>query len=299
MKNPRKLRRHLKTALKVLVTIGAIAYVLSKVDLDVLIGTLKSADLFWLLVALVAFNLSKILSSLRLNYYFRMLKLELSEWENLRLYYMGMFYNLFLPGGISGDGYKVYLLHKHHGTAYKGLLQATLLDRISGLAALLFFAAILFLFSSFNALRPFLQPLALLGLVLVLPVNYYMTKTMFSRFLAVFNPTTLYAFGVQALQLVAASAIVLSLTSAPDMIDYLTLFLISSVVAVLPISIGGIGVRELTFLYGFELIGGDVNSAVTFSMLFFMITALSSMIGVFVRIDTADREDAAKISRDR
>jgi len=297
VKQPRKLKKHLKTALKVLITVGAFAYVLSKVDLDVLIGTLKSADLFWLALASLAFNLSKIISSVRLNYYFRMLKLELSELENLRLYYMGMFYNLFLPGGISGDGYKVYLLHKHFATPYKGLLQATLLDRISGLSALLFFAGILFLFSSFNGLHPYLQPLALLGLVLVLPVNYLMTQKMFSRFLPVFTPTTLYAFGVQAMQIVAAACIVISLPSAPGLIDYLTLFLISSVVAVLPISIGGIGVRELTFLYGFELIGGDVTSAVTFSMLFFIITAISSMIGVFVKGDTLDQRSGPDAGR--
>ena len=70
-----------------------------------------------------------------------------------------------------------------------------------------------------------------------------------------------------------------------SMIDYLTLFLISSVVAVLPISIGGIGVRELTFLYGFSLIGGDTTMAVTFSLIFFVITALSSLLGAFIRND--------------
>ncbi len=294
MKNSKKLKKHLKTALKVLVTVGAIAYVLSSLDLDELLGTLKGADLFWLFLAFVAFNISKIISSVRLNYYFRILSIRSSEFENLRLYYMGMFYNLFLPGGISGDGYKVYLLHKRFSSPYKGLLQATLLDRISGLSALLFFAGILFLFSTFNALHPLLQPLAIIGVILVLPVTYYMTKGMFERFLPVFGPTTLYAFGVQAMQLVAALCIVLSLTSTPEMVDYLTLFLISSVIAVLPISIGGIGVRELTFLYGFELIGGDVNSAVSFSMLFFIITAISSMIGAAVKIDAAEMDDAKR-----
>ena len=62
-------------------------------------------------------------------------------------------------------------------------------------------------------------------------------------------------------------------------VDYLTLFLVSSVVAVLPISIGGVGVRELTFLYGFGLLGSDANSGVLFSFLFFLITALSSLAG--------------------
>lgn len=287
-KNPRKLKKHLKTAFKVLVTVGAVVYVFSKVDIDELLNALKSTDIVWLVLAFLAFNISKIVSSVRLNYYFKALGLRLSEFENLRLYYMGMFYNLFLPGGISGDGYKIYLLHKRHGTPYKGLLQATLLDRISGLAALLFFAGILFSLSTFADMFPPLEPLSLMGVLLVLPVNYFMTKRLFVLFLPVFTSTTLYAFIVQFMQLVAALCIVLSLTASPDMADYLTLFLISSVVAVLPVSIGGIGVRELTFLYGFEIIGRDVNTAVTFSMIFFMITAVSSLIGAFVKNDVTD-----------
>ena len=283
MKKPKKLKKHLKTALKV----GAVAYVFSNVNIDELLSTLKSTDILWLTLAFLAFNISKILSSIRLNYYFKVLGLRLSEFENLRLYYMGMFYNLFLPGGISGDGYKIYLLHKHHDGSFKKLLQATLLDRISGLSALLFFAGILFFFSSFNDLVFLLEPLSIIGVLLVLPVTYYMTKRFFLMFLPVFTITTLYAFAVQTMQLAAALCIVLSLSATPDMLDYLTLFLISSVVAVLPISIGGIGVRELTFLYGFEMIGRDVNTAVTFSMLFFIITAISSLIGAFVKNDIA------------
>ena len=63
-------------------------------------------------------------------------------------------------------------------------------------------------------------------------------------------------------------------------IDVLVLFLISSIVAVLPITIGGVGVRELTFLYGFNYLGMSANSGVAFSFLFFIITMLSSLIGV-------------------
>ena len=35
----------------------------------------------------------------------------ISEKESLKLYYKGMFYNIMLPGGIGGDGYKGYYLH--------------------------------------------------------------------------------------------------------------------------------------------------------------------------------------------
>ena len=275
-----------KNILKLLVTLWALYYVLSHINTDTLLQLLRSSDPLWLFGALLAFNLSKIVSAIRLNRYFRAIGVYLSEGKNLLLYYLGMFYNLFLPGGISGDGYKIFLLGRRHNGRYKKLFQATLLDRISGLSALLFLAGILYGFSTFATLSTPLLYLIWSGVLLTVPVNYLLTWKLFPDFLKVFTATTLLAFAVQLLQLLSALMIVWALpeTTAPT-VDFLTLFLISSVVAVLPISVGGIGVRELTFLYGFGLIGEDTTAAVTFSLIFFLITALSSLLGIFVKND--------------
>jgi len=265
--------------LKAAVTLAALAYVFTQLDFNKVKEILRHADLFWLFAALLAFNASKIVSSVRLNRYFGAIGLKLGEGYNLMLYYIGMFYNLFLPGGIGGDGYKVYLLHKHHRSGVKALLQAVVLDRISGLAALLFLAGLLFMFSGFMAMMAYLLPLAIAGMIAVFPATYLVTRYMFHRFLDVFAVTTLLGIAVQLLQLLCALFIVYAINAQAMSVDYLTLFLVSSVVAVLPISIGGVGVRELTFLYGFGLLGSDANSGVLFSFLFFLITALSSLAG--------------------
>src|SRR5437773_6592381 len=80
--------------------------------------------------------LSKLFSAFRLNIYLRNIRIELPEWENIKLYWLGMFYNLFLPGSISGDGYKVILLKRKFNSSYKKTSAAVLLDRFSGLTAL-------------------------------------------------------------------------------------------------------------------------------------------------------------------
>ena len=281
--NPKKL---FKTVLKGVITLWALYYVWTHIDSQELLKTLKIADIGWLIAAFVAFNASKIASAIRLNYYFRAITITLGEIENLSLYYLGMFYNLFLPGGIGGDGYKAYLLQKRYEVGYKKLIGSLLLDRISGVVALLFFAGVLFFFSHFLSLYVVLPPLVALGILLTIPLNYILTRKFFPDFMGVFGITTLYAFVVQLLQLISALFIVWALPiESLYTVDYLTLFLVSSIVAVLPISIGGIGVRELTFLYGFALIGGDTTMAVTFSLLFFVITALSSLIGAFMRVE--------------
>jgi uncharacterized membrane protein YbhN (UPF0104 family) len=287
-------RKTLKILLKLSLSLLALAYVLGKIDPGRLLELLRQISPPYLLAAFLFFNLSKIVSSLRLNRFFRSLGLNLTEIEALRLYYIGMFYNLFLPGGIGGDGYKIYLLKKHRGHGMGELLSATLLDRISGLAPLLFFAGILFLFSRYAELFPWLRRLDWAGLLSLWPTLWALYRYLFPRFRPVFLSTTLLGALTQLLQLASAWALGRALGLEGMMTELLTLFLLSSVAAVLPISVGGIGIREFVFLYGFSLLGLAPDPGVAFSLLFFLITALSSLTGLFLRHGLEHREKPVK-----
>jgi uncharacterized membrane protein YbhN (UPF0104 family) len=188
-----------------------------------------------------------------------------------------MFYNLFLPGGIGGDGYKAYLLNKKYRVKYKKLISALLFDRISGLISLIFLAGILFLFSDFKIY--YFTVLAVFITTTIYFIFYFVSKRI-NKFIFYFKETTILGLFVQLLQLISALFIIFSLGNLP-IIDVLFLFLVSSVVSVLPITIGGIGVRELTFLYGFSYLGYQTDIGIAFSFLFFIITILSSMFGIF------------------
>lgn len=275
-------KKTIKSLIKVLLTLVALYVVFSKVDLTQVQNIIMNANPWYLLLALLFFNLSKILSSIRLNIYFRYIAVQISERYALKLYYIGMFYNLFLPGGIGGDGYKIYLLKKHHEVKVSQLINVTLLDRLSGLIPLLFFAGVLFIFSAFYKHYPWLDALVIMGVLLVFPLFYLLNLVMFKKYIALFFKTTLLGAIVQLLQLIAALFIVYAIGYENHLFIFLTLFLLSSVVAVLPISIGGIGVRELTFVYGLTLLGLEAGGGVAFSLLFFLITALSSLVGIFL-----------------
>lgn len=277
------MKQKIKLLIKILLTFAALWFVLYKVDIERLKESLQNADSIWLFIAFILFNLSKIVSSFRLNIYFKAIGLKLSEKFNLTLYYVGMFYNLFLPGGIGGDGYKIYLLNKYYKQGIKPLFQAVLLDRLSGLFALAFYACLLFAFSDYSELLGnWTKWLALILSIFLFPIAYFATKWFFKEFLICFNQTLVWGFAVQLLQLLSALAIIKSLYIGHSNLEYMTLFLVSSVVAVLPLTIGGVGVRELTFLYGLEFIGEEPSLGVTFSFLFFIITAISSLMGLFL-----------------
>ena len=275
-----------KSLIKIVISLALVAFVLNTIDTKKLIDILLNVDIFWLFLAFIFYNLSKIVSAFRLIFYFKEIGIDIKQKSNLILYYIGMFYNLFLPGGVGGDGYKAYLLNKYHEPKLSLIIQALLFDRISGLVALIFLGALLYPFSSFDI--PIFYYLAIALIFISYPLFFLISKKL-NKFLEYFKQTTLFGFIVQLLQLISAIFIIYSLNSNVPIIDFLVLFLISSVVSVLPISVGGVGVRELTFLYGLKLIGYPSDIGVAFSFLFFFITMLSSLIGVFF-LHRADKE---------
>src|SRR3982750_1599808 len=129
-------RRIIKLLFKIGITILCFWYISTKIDFTKAFDAFKKANWFFLVAALIFFILSKLLSAFRLNIYFRNIRLSIPELTNIKLYWLGMFYNLFLPGAISGDAYKVILLNRRYKTSYKKTSAAVLLDRFSGVLAL-------------------------------------------------------------------------------------------------------------------------------------------------------------------
>lgn len=275
-------------ALKISLTTIALWWVFQKIDRYALQIVLWRANWLFLLVALGFFNASKIMSGFRLNHFFRCLGLILPEETNLRLYYIGMFYNLFLPGGIGGDGYKIYLLHQRYSIAIKSLLTATLLDRISGVVALTVLAvglslgSHLYIATQFLPYYNFFPYIAVIGTVGLVMFFYAYVHFQMPVYRKVLHITNVQALAVQLLQVVAALCILWSLHVQHNYMDYLLLFLLSSIAAVLPLTIGGVGMRELVMLLGCAYLPIESEQAVAFSLLFFVITAASSFIGAFL-----------------
>jgi len=272
----------LKLFFKVALTALAAYMVIRKIDLNETKRILLTAHLFWLFWALILFNISKWISAARLNLYFKMIRLNLTFKYNLILYYVGMFYNLFLPGGIGGDGYKVYLLNKKYKTSVRSLIGATLLDRVNGMVALIFLALLLLLFIDFSYAEISWTYYLIGLLILSYPVFYFFIRMFFKQFSGSFFKINLASFGVQISQLICALFILWSLDIRSLYIEYQVLFLLSSIVAVLPFTIGGIGARELVFVFGANYLMIDKNAAVAFSLLFFVLTAVSSFSGTFL-----------------
>lgn len=243
-----KLKRLLKTVLKFAVTAAALYFVIRKIEISDVIALYRQSNLVFILLALVFFALSKLVSAFRLNIYFRAIDIHLAEKTNIQLYLLGMFYNLFLPGGIGGDGYKVYLLQKQYQTGTKKILGAVLADRVSGMVALIVLALAGASFIQVSnameftvySLRFTIYNLLFVLIPFAFLAYYLFIKLLFPYFLKINLVTFGYGFIVQLLQVVCAWLLLLALGEHENHLSYLIIFLVSSAVAVLPISIGGV-----------------------------------------------------------
>ncbi len=275
------------TLLKIVSSVVLIYFVFTKIALQDVLDILKEADPWYLMLATLFFILSKLLAAYRLNTYFHHLNLMLSTLSNLKLYLLGMFYNLFLPGGIGGDAYKGYLIKKKFDIPTRKVVGVLLIDRFSGLLLLVIYACILALFMTAEIVREYKIIFAAVALISAVAF-WWIHRKFFPYLLPVFWKSSGYSALVQLAQLISAWFILKALGIETYTIFYLFIFLLSSIVAVLPLTIGGIGSREVVFFYGATWLDLDQNSSVTISMVFFLITAFVSLTGILYHFKKPD-----------
>lgn len=274
-----KLRKKLITALKIIVSAALIYFIFTKINLEDVVSTLKRSNPFYLILGVLLVVFSKVMAAFRLNLYFHEIGVKITQSSNLKLYLLGMFYNLFLPGGIGGDAYKGYVIQKEYKSGTKKVVSVLLLDRLSGMLLIFIYACIFSLlikngfFNDFNWLIVLAIPLSIVTF-------WLLHKKFFPYTLPIFWKSVGYSALVQLSQLVCILCILKSLSIDLATFEYLFVFLVSSIVSVIPLTIGGIGSREVTFLYGAKWLGLDASMSISISFVFFLITALISLFGI-------------------
>ncbi|MBU2996572.1 flippase-like domain-containing protein [Cellulophaga baltica] len=276
----RKPNKKLVTVIKIIISLVLIYFVFTKINFEDVLQTLKKTKPLYLFLALVFFVFSKVIASYRVNLYFHQLKIYLTQVSNLKLYLLGMFYNLFLPGGIGGDAYKGYTIKKQFQIDTKKVVAVLVLDRLSGLLLLFIYSCVLFIFIEQNVI-PYKEVLAISAVIASIVVFWVLNKRFFNYVLPIFWKSFCHSAFVQLFQLVSIFLILQALSIEIDSIAYLFIFLISSIVSVIPLTIGGIGSRELTFYYGASLLNLNESTSIGVSMVFFLITAFVSFFGIY------------------
>ncbi|WP_069659362.1 lysylphosphatidylglycerol synthase transmembrane domain-containing protein [Arcticibacter eurypsychrophilus] len=274
----KKLWSSAKVAFKIIVTCLLIYYVFQKIDFNKVKSLFLTSNLWFILLAFFTYLLSQIVSSWRLLGFLKAIGLDFSFGFNFRLYLLGMFYNVFLPGGIGGDGYKVYLLRKKYKLPTKRLLLALFFDRLSGLWAVGFISVSLIIFIP-QIQIPKTWPIA--ALLIGTLIYYLVMKRFFTDYSRHFFRSHIKAGTVQSLQILSVIFILLSHDFTGKFSPYLFSFLMSSIAALVNIGVAGLGVRDLFMAHAASLFDINQNWAVFITFTFWMINVLASLPGLW------------------
>jgi uncharacterized protein (TIRG00374 family) len=133
------MRRIASAFLKILVTAVVLAFIVWKLGWSQILETCRQADMAWLAAALALFFVSGWLGVLQWQIILKNRGVVLPFPRVFSLYFIGMFFNNFALGIITGDAVKVAYIKLGEGHGKAGFA-ATFLDRFAGLWAMLGYA---------------------------------------------------------------------------------------------------------------------------------------------------------------
>nr|WP_295932170.1 lysylphosphatidylglycerol synthase transmembrane domain-containing protein [uncultured Dyadobacter sp.] len=272
--------KHWKWILKILITAGLLCWVGSGIDRERFAEAIDRADKTLLVAAIIPYLFSRVTAASRLTTMLNAQEVPLSQGAGLHLHWTSMFYGMFLPGGLGGDAYKLLRLRQYFPGQKTMLLTKTLLwDRIIGFAALALLAGTLVAMRLYD--RSLLWGIA--GLAVVSAGTFWFAATRFLHTVfPVLGRLMVLSVLTQVCQIVCMAILLQVVGAKGHLADYVLIFLLSSIAAMFPLSIGGIGARELVFLKGAQLLGTSENVAVTVSVLFDIIVMLTAITGAFL-----------------
>lgn len=302
-----KIPKEIKTALKILVSLSGLALIFYKVPFASVYGHWHASALPWLLLMLLATFFSMLIQANR----WKGLLLEAGKLIPFRTYYayiaLGYFFNNLLPGGFGGDAVKSVALGKRFKQTAQSVA-AILVSRITGLLAmfLCFFIALPFVLARYAV--PLAYTLTMVAAtavsVAVIAGCLFADKLNLPRMLRekiTFLPKLQNAFSLyrghhRQFMLSALDSVWLQLLSVFIHYSYfravgltvdiatITVFTaITITIAMIPVSINGIGIREgvqVSLYTGLLHIPADV--VLSASLLGYILTLFQVVQGAFV-----------------
>lgn len=283
--------------LKVVVSAGLLIYLLVfQVDLKQLGQIVRQVRWTYLMVAMVLMIAGTALRAVRWRVLLQALDIAVPLRRLVHLYFVGAFFNIFLPTGMGGDAVKMVELARSTGRAPEAV-GTTLADRATGLWVL-FVLALLALPFSYTLLPQGWAPVIAVGtlagvlggwLVMGTPLVSWLGSKVrlpwqakLERFYRSVSQLGYRALGQACLVslifdvlLILFNVLIAYGLNVKQPLGIFVLFTpIISFSLALPISIGGLGVREQTYILLFSALGVSGVAAAAMSLANYALTNL-------------------------
>ena len=311
-------KRQLWLIPKIGITAVLLYFLVARIDGDKLIHLLGHMDQGYLLAALALQFSAFILGSVRWWLLIRTTDPEIAFRPLIPSYFLGLFANNFLPTGVGGDAVRTAHLHLL-GYRLHALVSSAFIDRLIGLIAVLALGGTALQFAGIFSLdTDGSRGLMIAMLAMVFPVALLFTPSIgrwlddlfqrhhsgrIGRFLVEtallvnqYRSHGLLLVNALAMTLVLQSLVIgayimLALGSGLDL-PVVTFFALIPMVVLasnLPISLGGLGVREGVLVALLIVVGVDEQQAISLSLLYLFINWIATLPGGYVAFNLRRR----------
>lgn len=275
-----------KSIIKYLVAVLLLLVILNHTNLSKIADYFARIPLLHLLVSLVFVTLAQIVAAMRMRFFFHASGFHLGAKFAVILFYVGAFYNFLLPGGIGGDAYKVMIARKRLETPTMQGVRLMIADRASGLCIVLIMLYAALLRMDLSSITPYAKPLIVTGTVITL-VAY----ALLSRIIVRQSPKNMllslpYSLVSQLFWVATLWVLWNSFGNGTNIIEYIALYCAASITGLIPVSVGGLGIKESTYYYGAMLIkqytGAPVDGelGITLSLCIFALSFIGALPGI-------------------
>ena len=282
--------------------------ILLKIDLRKTVDILLHLNIYYLIAAMATMLPYFLIISYRWNMIMKTQGIEYSFKDTLTMYAIGFSAGVITPGKF-GEFIKVFYL-KNDGYPLGKSFLVTLLDRLFDLFVLIFVAYFsLFVFINIFEKQIFISSLLLVliaALIVILRYKKAVAKNLLERVYQILIPKRFKRNGIanfhdfytdfqlpnypQLVSITSLSIVVaiisfinayllaLSLGINISFLNLVACFSIATLVALIPISIYGIGVRDISLITLFSYIGLSNESAIAFSTILLITYIISGLI---------------------
>lgn len=291
-------------ALRLLVPVAVVGYLLSTVPLHETLVSLRSIRPQVLAEAAAIALAGMLMAALRWRLLFTACDMaeRPSIAQLLRLHLIGFFYNTFVPGGVGGEVVRAIATRPLFGErGFAGALGLVMLERVLGLAGMLILVAGTFSLFPLGQI-PNVMLFSTIGLCAAAAAVFGIaTASRIARFLpgplariAGALPTVRYvrpflnalalSVGTHCAGVVVGHLLVVSVAGDVAFTDSLVVMPLIGAAQYFPLSVGGVGVREVSFVLFYGLVGVPKATAFAASLaytgVFWSVAALGGVLQV-------------------
>lgn len=313
------MKKKIFLLLRILIAVLLLGYLFYTIDIKEFWEQIKHASPLLISIGLALYIVTASLAIVRWKLLLDVHNIKTSNWKLTKLFFVGLFFNIAMPGLTGGDVIKAYYVSKETKDHKPEAVTTVFIDRLVGITGLIMIGIIALMFNLDNPqFRKVAVVLFCFFLLILVFTPIFLSKRILKNipFLSLlidklpFAHTlkriydTFYKYRSHKMTVVFGLILSMMLQGANIItvyfmgraiglelpITYYFLFIpVISTIAALPISISGLGVNEGLYVYCFGLVGVAEPSALAISLMARFVIIIWSLPGWFFYMTIEDK----------